>query len=231
MSVRSALLLLLLGFAVGAFVFLLVQGGIPGMPTSPFGNDPARQTLAEEAATAERRIIARFPRLRPKRRSPGSDELTVRLATRDVRDLALAGLARDPEGRRLLALAREINVEIRNGEVGFELVVNLEELPRELLTDKERETIEKVENLMPILGGDLPIAVFGRPEASHGKLRLGGRPRVEVSILKLSIDTVSERLGRSVEELQESLEIEWPGYEVLGVLIEDGAIELVVRTA
>lgn len=230
MSVRSALLLLLLGFAVGAFVFLLVQGDIPGLPSSPFGGDSQHQSLAEEAASAERRIIARYPKLRP-RRSSGSDELTVRLETRDVRDLALAGLARDPEGRRVLALARAINVEIHDGEIGFELVVNLGELPRELLTDKERETIEKVETFLPFLGGDLPISVHGRPEANRGKIRLGGRPRVEVSILKLSIETVSERLGKSVEELQESLEVEWPGYQVLDVIVEEGAIEMVVRAA
>jgi hypothetical protein len=221
----------LLGIALGAFVFLLIQGGIPGLPTSPFGEEPRHQTLSEQAAGAERRILARFPKLRPQRRSAGSDELTVRLTTRDVRDLVLAALKRDPEGRRVLELARAINVEIRDGEIGFQVVVNLEQMPRELLTDQERETIEGVEHLMPILGGDLPIAVYGRPEASHGKLRLGGRPHVEVSIIKLSIGTVCDRLGMSPEELQKSLEVGWPGYEVLAVFVEEGAIELVVRAA
>lgn len=229
---RSALLVLLLGFAVGAFVFLVLKGGLPGLPTSPFGGDnEERLSLSEEAASAERRLLVRYPQLRPKRRAGSEDQLTVRLWARDIRDLALAALARDPEGERLLQLVSELDVEINDGEVGFEIVIDFERMPRELLSEKERESVEKVEDWMPILGGELPISVWGRPEARGGKIRLGDRPRIEVSILKLSIETLSERLGVSVEELMDSLELEWPGYEVLEVLIEEGVLELVVRTA
>ena len=230
-SLRTALLLLLLGFALGAFVYFALQGGIPGLPTSPFAKGPERPSLAEDAAGAERRLIARYPQLRPKRRSPTSRELKIRLAEHDVRDLALAGLSRHPEGQRLLLLARALDVDIGGGEIGFELVFNLEQLPRELLTERERRKLEQVDGLLPTLGGDLPICIYGRPEAHLGKLRLGGRPRVELSILKLSMETVSERLGMTSAELEEALVLEWPGYELLDVKVGEGIIELVVRRA
>ncbi len=223
--------MLLLGFAVGAFLFFFLQGGVPGLPTSPFGKSEERISLIEEASVAERRLLARYPQLRPRRREPGTDELTVRLRAHDLRDLALAGLARDPDGERLLHVSRALDVEIGDGEVGIELLVSLEEVPNQLLTDKERERMKELEDWMMFLGSELPIGVYGRPEANEGRIRLGGQPRVEVSIIKLSIDTVSDRLGMTRDELEESLELEWPGYEVLDVIVEEGEIELVVRTA
>ena len=51
---------------------------------------------------------------------------------------------------------------------------------------------------------------------------------MKISVLKLSLSTVSERLGISEQDLENSLEIEWPGFEVLDVTVEDGALELLV---
>ena len=133
----------------------------------------------------------------------------------------------------MLELAHQIRAEIEDGEVGFEVVVNLSEIPRERLSDQERDTVERIQELLPLIGRrDLPIGLYGSPEASRGRIRLGGSPWMQLSILKLSLDTVSERLGIPAEDLERSLEIEWPGFEVLDVSIEDGALELrVVRSA
>lgn len=228
---RSALLLLLLGFAVGAMVFFLVKGGLVGLPTSPFGSDRQRVSLLEEAALAERRIAAKFPEAQSgHRRQRGKPkELNLRLVETDLRDLAMAGLSRHPEGRRVLELAHRISAEIDDGEVGLEVVINLAEIPRDRLSDKERDTVEKIEELLPLLGRrDLPIGFYGSPVASRGRIRLGGSPWMRFSVLKLSLGTVSERLGIPEQDLEDSLEIEWPGLEVLNVTIEDGALELLV---
>ncbi len=108
-------------------------------------------------------------------------------------------------------------------------MVNLAEISREGLTDKERDTVEKIERLLPLVGqGDLPIGFYGSPEARRGRIRLGGSPWMRVSILKLSLDTVSERLGIPEQDLENSLEIEWPGFEVLDVTVEESAVELLV---
>ena len=129
----------------------------------------------------------------------------------------------------MLELAHQIRAEIDGGEVGFELIVNLSEIPRDRLSDKELETVEKIEELLPLLGrNDLPIGVYGSPEASRGRIRLGGSPWMRFSVLKLSLGTVSERLGIPEEDLENSLEIEWPGFEVLDVTVADGAVELLV---
>lgn len=223
MRLRSTLLMLLLGFAVGAIVFFLAKGGLLGLPTSPYGDKEERISLLDEVSRAERRIARRIPELR------ASDPLNLRLHESDLRDLAIAGLARHPEGRRVLELAHQLNAEIGGGEVGFELMVNLASIPRHRLTEKELETVEKIEDLLPVLGrSDLPIGLYGSPEASRGRIRLGGTPWMKVSILRLSLGTVSERLGISEQDLERSLEIEWPGFEVLDVTVEENAIELVV---
>ncbi len=235
MNWRSALLLLLLGFAVGATVFLLVKGGLVGLPSSPFGAEPPAMSLMQEAPLAEKRIAKRFPEVRAARKRGRSqpEEIRLRLHESDLRDLAIAGLARHAQGRRVLELAQQIRAEIDHGEIGLELIVNLSEVPRDQLSDRERETIEKIEDLLPLIGSnDLPIGFYGSPQASRGRIRLGGKPWMKVSVLKLSLATVSERLGISEQDLENSLEIEWPGFEVLDVTVEDGALELrVIRSA
>lgn len=235
MSWRTVLLLLLLGFAVGSIAFFLVKGGLVGLPTSPFGDSKSEVTLLEEAALAERRMAAKLPRAWATSvlRRGSAQRLELRLHESDLRDLLIAGLSRRPEGRRVLEMTRQARATIEDGEIGFELVVNLSELPRDRLSDKELETVEKLEKLVPLLGrSDLPIGLYGSPEVSNGRIRLGGSPWMRFSILKLSLETVGERLGISPAELESSLEIEWPGFEVLDVRVEGGAVELLVaRTA
>lgn len=233
---RTVLLLLLLGFAVGAMGFFLFKGGLVGLPTSPFGDDGPRVSLLAEATLAEKRIYDRFPEIRAhrKQRQPGgSKRLNLRLRESDLRDLAMTGLARHPAGRRVLELAHQIRAEIDGGEVGLEVVINLSRIPRDRLSDQERDTIEKIEKLLPLSGrSDLPIGFYGSPEASRGRIRLGGEPWMKVSILKLSLETVSERLGISQQDLKNTLEIEWPGFEVLDVTVDGDSVELlVVRSA
>lgn len=229
MNWRSALLLLLLGFALGATVFLLAKGGLAGLPTSPGGGDRPQISLIEEAPLAEKRIARRFPEARAARKAKRAapEELRMRLYETDLRDLAIAGLARHAEGRRVLELAQEIRAEIDRGEIGLELVINLSRVPRDGLSERERETIEKIESLLPLIGSsNLPIGFYGSPEASRGRIRLGGRPWMKISILKLSLATVSERLGIPEQDLENSLELEWPGFEVLEVRVEGDALEL-----
>lgn len=235
MNWRFLLLLLLLGLAAGSTAFFLARSGLLRLPTSPAAGEGQEVSLLEEAEIAERRIADRFPEAsvrRPRGEAP-SRQLELRLHESDLRDLAIAGLSRHPEGRRLLELARQIRAEIADGEIGLELVVNLSEIPRDRLSDKERETVEKLEGLVPLLGrSDIPIGLYGSPEASRGRIRLGGSPWMKLSILKLSLDTVSERLGIPVDDLERSLEIEWPGFEVLDVTVDEDVLELrVLRSA
>lgn len=226
MSWRSILLLLLLGFAVGVMFFLLAKGGVIGLPTSPLGEVKPRVSLLDEVPQAERRIARQLVPVGARRR------VSLRLHEEDLRDLALAGLSRHPEGRRVLELAQQIRADIDGGEVGIELVVDFATMPRERLNEKELETVRKIEKLLPVIGqSSLPIAVYGSPVASAGRIRLAGTPWMRVSVLKLSLATVSERLGVSRDELEESLEIEWPGYEILEVTVRDGVVELVVARA
>lgn len=230
---RSALLLLLVGFTAGALVFFILErGGLPGLPTDP-GDDADRVSLLEDAAGAKDRLDARYPELRrSKGRSADGGSLRLELRERDLRDLLLAALSRRPEGRRVLEMTREVRAEIDGGEIGCELVLDLSELPRESLNEKERETVERVLKFLPAIGQEeLPIGFYGTPEARNGKIRLGGRPKVKVSILKLSLSTLSERLGISEQELEDSLELEWEGFRVLEIRPTEGALELVVQAA
>lgn len=223
MSWRSVLLLLLLGFAVGAMVFVLAKGGLVGLPTSPFGTEKPDLSLLDEAPLAERRIARRLIKLGIRKQQ------NVRLQEADLRDLAIAALARDPDGRRVLEMARRIDAEIDGGEIGLELTVNMAAIPRDRLTAKELETVEKIEELLPVLGHrDLPIGFYGSPVAIGGRIRLAGSPWMKISVLRLSLGTVSERLGISERELEESLVLEWPGFEVLEVTVRDDAVELLV---
>lgn len=230
---RSALLLLLVGFTAGALVFFILErGGLPGLPTGP-GDDGDRISLLEDAAAAKGRLDARYPELeRFRRRSAEGGSLRLELQESDLRDLMLAALARRPEGRRVLEMTREVRAEIDGGEIGCELVLDLSELPRESLNEKERETVERVLKFLPAIGEEeLPIGFYGTPEARNGRIRLGGKPKVKVSILKLSLSTLSDRLGISEQELEESLELEWPGFRVLEIRPIEGALELLVQAA
>lgn len=231
---RSALLLLLLGFTAGALVFFVLERGwLPGLPTSPGLGDEERLSLLEDAALAAGRLEARYPELRRAGVAPGNGQtLRLELHERDLRDLLLAALARRPEGRKVLEMSRAVRAEIDGGVIGCELVLDLQRLPRESLSEKERATVDRVLRFLPAIGEEeLPIGFYGTPEARDGKIRLGGEPRVKVSILKLSLGTLGERLGISEQELEDSLEIEWPGFQVLEINPRDDALEVVVRAA
>jgi len=226
---RSALLLLVFGFLGGIAVFFLLQrAGILGPGNSSRG-DSRLPNLAEEAELAERRIASRFPKGRSAARG---EEVNFRLEESDLRDLALAALAGRAEGRRVLEMTSRVDAEIDDGEIGVTLVLDLSKLPLEELGEEERAKVEEVLDMLPFLGeGSLPVGFYGRPEASSGRLKLTGDPRLKVSILKLSVETASERLGIPEEQIREALEIEWPGWEVLRVSVEGKVVDLVVRAA
>lgn len=226
MKLRSAFFLLIFGFLGGIAVFFVLQrSGLLGSARSPEGNEVL--SLAEEAGLAERRIASRFPKGRS---VAAGEEVSFRLEESDLRDLALAALASRAEGRQVLEMTSRIEAEIEDGEIGVTLVLDLSKLPLDQLDEDEREMVDKVTGLLPMLGeGSLPVGFYGRPEASEGRLKLTGDPRLRISILKLSLETASERLGIPEEKLRDALEVEWPGWEVLGVSVDGETVDLVVR--
>ena len=224
----------MLGVLAGAvFFFFLQGGGLSIMPTSPMDGDEAGVSLVEDAALAKGRLADRYPeldRLEGRRGKRANKVIRLQLYERDLRDLALAALARRPEGVRVLQMCEALRTEIDDGEIGVELVLDLDSIPRDQLDEKERRAVERVLDFLPAIGEqELPVGFYGSPEAREGRIRLGGSPRVKLSILKLSLDTLSERLGIPADELEDSLELEWPGFEVLEVSSGADWLELAVR--
>lgn len=226
MRLRSTLFLLLIGFLGGVAVFFVLQRF--GLLGGGAGLDDVI-SVAQEADLAERRIASRFPKARSAARG---EELNFRLAESDLRDLALAALASRAEGRQVLEMTTEIEAEIEDGEIGVTLLLDLSRLPRDQLDESAREVFDKITGVLPMIAeGSLPVGFYGRPEASDGRLKLTGDPRLRISILKLSVETASERLGIPEEKIRDALEVEWPGWEVLRVSVDGEVVELVVRAA
>lgn len=220
MRIRFALLLLLVGFAGGVIAFLAARWTQPSEETAP--TEVERHPLLADAEGARLRLAARHPKLAlsaagGSRRRPA--ELDLRLSEPDLRDLLLLALEGSDDGRRLLEAADEIEVLIADGELGVRIVANLSRLDRERLGEKQREVVNRVTRMLPMLAGrGIPIGVYGRPRAAAGGVRIDA-PRVEIAVVKLSVETLREKLGVEPEKLSRALELQLPGYEVRDVTV------------
>ena len=223
------ILTLLAGFAAGVGVFLLIgRAGEP--PEAATGVADGEASLLREAELARARLAASFPALALDALDGAiaeRGEKTVRLSEADLRDLLLAGLERHENGRLILQIAEGMETHIDEGEVGVMLAVDPSRIPRERLSDKERRIVDSVTELVPLLGrSNLPVGLYGRPEASDGRIRLAGDPRVKISLLQLSVASLAERLDLSPAEVEEALVLELPGYEVREITVGEDHVEV-----
>ncbi len=179
----------------------------------------------------------------PERRPPDMEDMWLyvhlvyetiwqyRFLYRDLNNLLIASLADHPKGRRILELAREVGADIDDGRVEIHFVINLEDLPREELDERERETVEKLSRLLPLVADrDLRVAVSGVPAVREGRISVERDLRVKVGFLTLPVVDLGDALGISSERLRRRLEFGLEPLVVESVAVLDDALLLKIGT-
>lgn len=152
----------------------------------------------------------------------------VRVGEQDLDTLVRRALADHEDGRRALDLAKEVRTVIDGGRIEIGLLVNLAELPRDELTDKERETVDQVSRFLPFLGSqDLYVGVSGVPLARDGLVTVERDVRIKLAFLSLPIDEMGELLGVDIEPFRQQLFLDLSPFRAREVEVLPG--EVVIR--
>ena len=154
----------------------------------------------------------------------------VRIGEEDLLSLVRRELEEHENGRRALELTKGLNAQIAEGRVEVGLTVNLSELPREELSEKEREAVDDVTRYLPFLGDqDLYVGVSGVPTARDGLVSMEDDLQVKLAFLTLPMAEMGELLGVDTEPLREKLLLDPSPFEAREVEVLDG--EVVIRLA
>ena len=150
----------------------------------------------------------------------------VRLTEKDLQSLLVTALANHPNGRRILELSKGLNASIEEGRVEVGVTINLAEIPRDSLSEKEREVITRIENTIPLLADrDIYLGLDGVPSARDGAITFDKESRIHLAFLRLPLETVVEQFGLD-EKFRDQLTFELPYFRVQAARVDGDTLVL-----
>lgn len=154
----------------------------------------------------------------------------VRVGESDLAALVRRALEESDDGRRALALSKELRTQIVEGRVEIGLVVNLAEIPPEDLTEEERERVAQLTRFLPFLKDqDLYIGVSGVPSARQGRVTVDRDVKVKLAFLSLPVEEMGEMFGVDTDPFLDELFLDLSPFRAEGVEVLPG--EVVIRLA
>ncbi len=153
------------------------------------------------------------------RNADNTSNVEAEFSETEINQLVAGTLADIPNARPLLRGARSVNTVIQNGMLESGMVVDLSDIPAESLGSQERAALEQIRNTLPAIANrEIYIGIESRPRAENGQVRFGEDTRVKIGNLSLSLSEVSDYVGISPAQLEQSLNQE---LERRGISIED----------
>lgn len=166
----------------------------PSDQASPIEPAPIARTpdsIRQEAAQLQQKILNT---LGPGA-SPGASP-TLELSAAELETLMLDQLVRKPIGADLLQSAQGFAATIDNGTLKSGLVINTDRIPRQALSPKEIEALDRLLDTLPGLQGrDLYIGITGQPQVANGTLQWQDNLQLEIGTTQWDLAELTQPLG------------------------------------
>lgn len=140
--------------------------------------------------------------------------------------LVVNSLRTHEDGRRLLAVSDAVHADLRDGEIEFGAVVNIDKLGR--VEPRAKQAFERAMENFPLQAGDkVFVAVVGTPIARNGNLALADNVSLKVGAIPIS-SALLKRVGVPVHKLnREDLPLRL--LKIKSVISEEGKIRFAAR--
>ena len=130
----------------------------------------------------------------------------VTLTADQINQLVVDTLAQQPQAEQLLSVAKDINTSIEADRIESGMVVNLSQLPPNLLPPEGQKLINQMTQVMPILADrDVYVSLSMRPTIEQGRLVLDDNTVLSVGRYQVPLSQITEQFGLSPQVLEEQL--------------------------
>ncbi|MEW6494321.1 MAG: hypothetical protein AB1589_17675 [Cyanobacteriota bacterium] len=137
-----------------------------------------------------------------------SKSVELELNNQEVNTLVMTTVAQDLRLNSVLASTPGLNTTIKDGILEIGTVINLENLSKNQLAEREIAALDKVVTTLPFLEKQkLYVAISGQPKIENGKVKLDETTKIKLGNLSLSIPELAQRLGISQEEIERNLHL------------------------
>ena len=191
------------------FAICVVLGGICGATAYSWRQAtyvPQGYTLASEHVTStssSHQGLIDQERFNPNRIQPQDSSLEITLDEADISQILMDSLAQLPQTESLLQAAKGINTSIQTNQIESGVVVNLSDLPPNLLPPELEATLGKFTQMFPMATDrDIFIGIQGHPQVESGRLALGDDAVVSIGRLQLPLKELSAQLGISTHDIE-----------------------------
>lgn len=130
----------------------------------------------------------------------------VTLTADQINQLVVDALAQQPQAEQLLSVAKDINTSIEADRIESGMVVNLSQLPPNLLPPEGQKVINQMTQALPILADrDVYVSLSMRPTIEQGRLVLDDSTVLSVGRYQVPLSQITEQFGLSPQVLEEQL--------------------------
>ncbi|KKI99279.1 hypothetical protein PROH_16240 [Prochlorothrix hollandica PCC 9006 = CALU 1027] len=132
--------------------------------------------------------------------------LPVELTSTDLETLVLDKLLDQEAGSQLLDSVQGFDTTIEDGRVKGGAVINTDSLPRQALSPRELEVLDRLLQTVPGLQGrDLYIGLVGQPQMDQGTLSWQDGLQIQVGTVTWGVTDLADQLGVDPGRLEQEL--------------------------
>jgi hypothetical protein len=104
-----------------------------------------------------------------------------------------------------------VNTTIKDQQIETGAVINISDLPKEKLSEKDQIVLDNIkQNLPGLYNKNVYVAIQGKPLVKNGQIVLDENGKVKIGNMTLTMGELAKKLGVSVTDLQEELNLKLP---------------------
>ena len=150
----------------------------------------------------------------------------VVLTEDEFNSLLVASLLSNKDGRRVLAVSDAVHADLRDGEIEFGAVINMDKLGN--VEPRAKRAFERAMKVLPLSSEEkIYVAVIGTPVARNGNLAIADDVRVQIGSIPIS-NRLLKQVGVPTHRLNEE-DLPLRPLQIRSVASFDGEIRLGAR--
>lgn len=188
----------------------------------PSGYVPSAQTLPQEVGSADDLLTRNLV-------TAPDGSLTLTLTETEVNQVVLDAIAQAPHTAQLLTAAQGISTTLENDQIKSGLVVNLSDIPPEVLPLQGQQALSQLTERFPILAErDIYIGIQGSPRVEAGRVVLDDNTVVTLGRLQIPLADLANQIGLPQAQMEDHLAqaLSQSGITLQDIQIEDGQVVL-----